>query len=353
MPIPGETGVAETVDFTSRLYRKSSVVVPTRSAAVASVACTNVGSSVAGTVGGVESWLKELGLEDRAGDFKREAITVEALARMDDSQLQAMGVERLGDRLTLLGRARDALGRLDRGGSGPGMPPGLQRKKAMDAGSKAEALAVAEESFGKKRSVNLNILQSEKNVMLIDPAHRKTLLKTLSVKQTFRNKWSGLPQMSTALRIAPIHITGHLSAEDGEYVSVVMKNLREYWGNIAVIASLLVSTLLPVLFMNDPALSMRRESWDSSARRKSTGAGEDSAGSLFMTGDWVLHDEHLSYISMTFAMLMSLAACLSLLTLASALSMHIQLFVIMVDLSDQIHFLTHTRVDLPHRLMVK
>jgi hypothetical protein len=55
---------------------------------------------------------------------------------------------------------------------------------------------------------------------------------------------------------------------------------------------------------------------------------------------------------MTFAMLMSLAACLSLLTLASALLMHIQLFVIMVDLSDQIHFLTHTRVDLPHRLMV-
>ena len=352
IPIPGETGVAETVDFTSRLYRKSSVVVPSRSAAVASVASTNVGSSV-GTAGGVESWLKELGLEDRVGDFKREAITVEALARMDDSQLQAMGVDRLGDRLTLLGRARDALGRLGGGGSGPGMPPGLQRKKAMDAGSKAEALEGAAESFNKKRSVNLNILQSEKEVMLIDPTHRKTLLKTLSVKQTFRNKWSGLPQMSTALRIAPIHIMGRLSAEDGEYVSVVMKNLREYWGNIAVIASLLVSTLLPVLFMNDPALSMRRESWDSSARRKSTGAGEDSAGSLFLTGDWVLRDEHLSYIGMTFAMLMSLATCLSLLTLASALLMHIQLFVIMVDLSDQIHFLTHTRVDLPHRLMVK
>jgi hypothetical protein len=352
MPVPGETGVAETVDFTSRLCRKSSVVVPSRSAAVAPVARTNVGSSVAGTVGGVESWLKELGLEDRVGDFKREAITVEALARMDDSQLQAMGVDRMGDRLTLLGRARDALGRLGGGLSGPGMPPGLQRKQAMDAGSKAEALDMTGESY-KKRSVNLNILQSEKNVMLIDPAHRKTLLKTLSIKQTFRNKWSGLPQMSTALRIAPIHIMGRLSAEDGEYVSVVMKNLREYWGNIAVIASLLVSTLLPVLFMNDPALAMRRESWDSSARRKSTVAGEDSAGSLFMNGDWVLHDEHLSYISMTFAMLMSLAACLSLLTLASALLMHIQLFVIMVDLSDQIHFLTHTRVDLPHRLMVK
>ena len=102
------------------------------------------------------------------------------------------------------------------------MPPGLQRKKAMDAGSKAEALAVAEESlnFSKKRSVNLNILQSEKEVMLIDPVHRKKLLRTLSIQQTFRNKWSGLPQMSTALRIAPIHIAGHLSAEDGEYVSV-------------------------------------------------------------------------------------------------------------------------------------
>jgi hypothetical protein len=106
---------------------------------------------------------------------------------MDDSQLQAMGVDRLGDRLTLFGRARDALGRFGGGESGPGMPPGLQRKRAMDAGSKAEALAGAEDSF-KKRSVNLNILQSEKEVMLIDPAHRKTLLKTLSVKQTFRNK---------------------------------------------------------------------------------------------------------------------------------------------------------------------
>ena len=64
-----------------------------------------------GTVGGVESWLKELGLGERIGDFNREAITVEALARMDDSQLQAMGVDRLSDRLTLVGRARDALGR--------------------------------------------------------------------------------------------------------------------------------------------------------------------------------------------------------------------------------------------------
>ena len=62
-----------------------------------------------------------------------------------------------------------------------------------------------------------------------------------------------------------MHITGHLSTQDGEYLSVVMKNLREYWGNITVIVSLLVSTLLPVLFLNDPALAMRRESWDSSA----------------------------------------------------------------------------------------
>ena len=354
MHIPGETvSVAETVNFTSKLYRKSSIA-PGRSVALTSVARTNVGSNV-GAVGGVESWLEELGLEERVGDFEREAITVEALARMDDSQLQAMGVNRMGDRLTLSGRARDALGRLGVGGTGPGMPLGLQRKKAMDAGSKAEALAVAEESLNlsKKRLVNLNILQSEKEVMLIDPVHRKKLLRTLSNKQTFRNKWSGLPQMSTALRIAPIHIAGHVSADDGEYVSVVMKNLREYWGNIAVIASLLVSTLLPILFMNDPALSLRRESWSSSARRKSSGAGEDSAGSLLLTGDWVLSDEHLSYIDMTFAMLMSLAACLALLTLASSLLMHIQLFVIMVDLSDQIHFLTHTRVDLPHRLMVK
>jgi hypothetical protein len=62
-------------------------------------------------VGGVESWLKELGLGERIGDFNGEAISVEALARMDDSQLQAMGVDRLSDRLTLVGRARDALGR--------------------------------------------------------------------------------------------------------------------------------------------------------------------------------------------------------------------------------------------------
>jgi hypothetical protein len=72
-------------------------------------------------------------MEDRVGYFKREAITVEALTRMDDCQLRAMGVHR--DRLTLFGRARDALGRLGGGGSGPDMPPGLQRKKAMDAGS--------------------------------------------------------------------------------------------------------------------------------------------------------------------------------------------------------------------------
>ena len=71
---------------------------------------TRVDSNVR-TGGGVERWLKELGLGERVGDFNREAITVEALARMDDSQLQAMGVDRLSDRLTLVGRARDALGR--------------------------------------------------------------------------------------------------------------------------------------------------------------------------------------------------------------------------------------------------
>jgi hypothetical protein len=59
-----------------------------------------------------------------------------------------------------------------------------------------DTLSGTEDSFGKKRSVNLNILQSEKEVMLIDPAHRKTLLKTLSVKQTFLDKWSDQPEMS-------------------------------------------------------------------------------------------------------------------------------------------------------------
>jgi hypothetical protein len=37
---------------------------------------------------------------------------------------------------------------------------------------------------------------------------------------------------------------------------------------------------------------------------------------------------------------------------ASSLILHINLFIIMVDMQDQIHFLTHTRVDIPHRLLV-
>ena len=62
--------------------------------------------------------------------------------------------------------------------------------------------------------------------------------------------------------------------------------------------------------------------------------------------------EHMAFIHVTFAMLMSTAVCYAVATLASALLLHIQLFVIMVDVSDQVHFLTHTRDDLLHGLLI-
>ena len=40
---------------------------------------------------------------------EQESNTVEALARMDHDALRTVGVGRMGDRLTVLGRARDAL----------------------------------------------------------------------------------------------------------------------------------------------------------------------------------------------------------------------------------------------------
>ena len=127
---------------------------------------------------------------------------------------------------------------------------------------------------------------------------------------------------------------GAISAEDSVPVQAVLKHLREHWGNMAIASAVIISTLLPVLISNDPAISTRNP--------------ED----LIATGNWVLTEEEMAYLHVMFAMLMSTAVCCAVATLASALMLHIQLFVIMVDMSDQVCFLTHTRVDLPHRLLV-
>ncbi|EKX47961.1 hypothetical protein GUITHDRAFT_136934 [Guillardia theta CCMP2712] len=54
----------------------------------------------------IQSWLKELGLEELLPKFEEEKIDVEALAAMNEQELKEVGVERIGDRAKLRSRAQ-------------------------------------------------------------------------------------------------------------------------------------------------------------------------------------------------------------------------------------------------------
>ena len=221
------------------------------------------GQSDRAAVGGlVEGWLVSLGLESRVCDFKREAIDVEALAFMDLEQLQAMGIDKMGDRLKLLGRARQhhtntatatatasasasadplfsnpqegvdedhsplmlhapASGALSRSFSGASL-----HKCASHAGSTLSRTVSGSDSNPfptlKRRGSTVDALDRDKDTVVITSAQQRNVLtRTLSTPQTFRNKWSGLPQMSMGLRMAPMYLAGEISVEDSDMVTII------------------------------------------------------------------------------------------------------------------------------------